>query len=935
MKKILISPKENMIEKIAEYIISCNSIDLDYSEATVVFPNKRPKYFLLKYLGEKISKPFFPPHIISMDEFIDETFALISPDYKNLTIIESVYLLFEIFQKYPDFAEEIENRDLLNDFESFFPFGLKIFECFEELKIEDVQSQIFKYYESLISFYAFLSKVYEEFYSTLETKKFSTRAFKYWRVSKDLNPHLLSRTKRFLLCGFHGLTKTEKEIIAKINDFFEKQYNSEAFSQWQYFDEQNLSHKPHIEIIESPDRHGQIFMLNHLLSDNILEEKTLIVLPSEDLLFPLLKNVISRFEEDKYNISMGYPIIRTPLWSLFETISNFLYSMFEYEKNKYLIPVREYLKFILHPYVKNIFFEKDSTVTRILFHSIEDYLTEQEAAGVLLEDMEEIIIEKVYSQTEELKKYSLFSLKKHIKKIHQVFIRDFFQIKDLKDFSYKCINILKYIYERSTASYHLLFFPFYSNMVNILEEISNSLLSAVQFKDLSGYFNLLKNYLRSIRTPFEGIPLRGLQVLGFLETRNLSFKNIFFLDLNEEIFPPLYEDYILPLRVREALGLPTSRDREKLIEYYFRTLINGADKVYLFYVEDGKRERSRFIEKIIWDREKNLETITVKKIHYRMSLSAQKPTDIKKEEHHLNFLKDFLFSPSSIDVYLKCPIKFYYQYILGLREKKTKEVDAAEIGSIVHEVLAKFFRRFLNRKKISKRDLDIDLIRKITEEEFTRKYGNFISGSLFLIREQIIKRVSEIIQNYYGEVISKNDLSILAIEEPFILNLTNFSITGKIDIVEKRCEKTFVIDYKTSGRKDDYKIKIEKIPEIIEWYKNEKKEEYLSNLLSGVIASLQIPIYLLAISKQKSIPLDELVGIYLLIGKAYIDEEIEFNPFKNFSTIENPLEILTGVLEILIEEIKNPNIPFYATKNFERNCLYCEFQKICGTQWVN
>ncbi len=935
MKEFFISPKENMIEKIAEYIISCNFNNSDFSETTVVFPNKRPKYFLLKYMGEKIGKSFFPPHIISMDEFIDESFAIISPDYKNLTTIESVYLLFEVFQKYPHFADEIEHRDLLSDFESFFPFGLKIFESFEELKIEDVQPQMFKYYESLVSFYAYLSKIYEEFYSILEKKNFTTRAIKYWRVSKNLDSFLFSKTKRFLLCGFFGLTKTEKEIITKINDFFEKQDNSEGFTLWKYFDEQNPSHKPIIEIIESQDRHGQIFMLDNLISDNILEEKTLIVLPSEDLLFPLLKHVISRFEEDKYNISMGYPIIRTPLWSLFESLSNFLHSIVEHEKNKYLFPVREYLKFILHPYIKNIFFEKDSKVTRILFHSIEDYLKEQQAAGMLLEDMEEIIIEKVYSKTEELKKYSLSSFKKHIKRIHQIFIRDFFEIKDLRDFSNKCINILKYIYKNSTASYHALFFPFYSNMVTLLEEISNSLLRAVKFKDLSGYFKLLKNYLYSIRTPFEGVPLRGLQVLGFLETRNLFFKNIFFLDLNEEIFPPLYEDYILPLRVREALGLPTSRDREKLIEYYFRILINGADKVYLFYVEDGKRERSRFIEKIIWEREKNLETIPVKKIHYRISLSAQKPADIKKKEHHLNFLKDFLFSPSSIDVYLKCPLKFYYQYILGLWERKSQEVDAAEIGSIVHEVLAKFFRRFLNRKKIKRRDLDIDFIRKLTEEEFKSKYGNFISGSLFLLREQIIKRVRVIIQNYYGEVISKNDFSILAIEEPFILNSKNFSITGKIDIIEKRGEKIFVIDYKTSGRKDDYKIKIEKISEIIECYRNEKKEEYLSHLLSGSISSLQIPIYLLAISKLKCIPLDTLVGIYLLIGKAYVDEEIEFNPFKNFSSIENPLEILTSVLEILIEEIKNPNIPFYATKNFERYCPYCEFKNICGTQWVN
>jgi len=63
--------------------------------------------------------------------------------------------------------------------------------------------------------------------------------------------------------------------------------------------------------------------------------------------------------------------------------------------------------------------------------------------------------------------------------------------------------------------------------------------------------------------------LNGLQILGFLETRNIKFKKVIFLDLNEGVFPNLSEDYLLPYRIRKILGLPTYHDREKLIYYYF------------------------------------------------------------------------------------------------------------------------------------------------------------------------------------------------------------------------------------------------------------------------------------------------------------------------------------------------------------------------------
>lgn len=936
MYKVLLSPQENIIEKIAEYLIS-NNKNNDYSRTAVIFPNKRPKFFLLKYMSDRIGKTFFPPHILSMDEFIEEIFEKISPQFKTLSPIESIYLIYKIFQKFLEFIEDVEYKKLFSDFEKFYPFGIKIFEAFEELYIENISAENLKNYESLITFYGSLSKIYDRFYGMLEKERLATRAFKYKKIADELNSNLFPKLDFFVLCGFFGLTKIEQKIIEKIKNFYEKDELSGYFGLWIYDSNIPKENKPVIKIYECPDRHGQVYMINNLLEKKLINEKTVLVIPSEDILFPVLRQALAFLNEDEYNISMGYPVIRTPLWSFFESLSTMINSMIKDENNKCLLPVSEYLKFVLHPYVKNIKLDDDPTITRILFHSIEAYLSEEEGIVLCLDELEDTILDKAFSRKDELKKYEISNLKKHIKNIHSILIRPFFSISNLRDFSQKCLTLLKYIYKSSTAPYHPLFFPFYSTLINKFEEISNSLVKDISLTDFSGYFNLVKNYISNIRTPFEGVPIKGLQILGFLETRNLNFKNVFFLDLNEEVFPPIYEDYILPLKVREALSLPTFKDREKLIEYYFKTLINGAKNVYLFYVKDEKREKSRFIEKLIWEGEKDGEKVIRQTVHYKVNLSADKPKEIKKEKQHIDFLKDLVYSPSSIDIYLKCPLKFYYSYFLGLREKDEMEVDSAQIGIIVHKVLASFFDRIKNDKKLINRHIGTALIRKLTDEEFRKRYGHYISGSLYLIKEQIIKRVREILEKYYSKIISKYSLKILGVEEPFSFNFKGIKISGRIDIIEERSDRIFIIDYKTSSKKENYKINIDKLSEIIDNYKYQiklDKTSYFTYLIGNNISSLQMPIYLLGFSKAKNVSLNKLVGLYLLIGKSKIDEDIEFNPLEKASSLENAMDNIELILTNILDELLNPDIPFYPTKNFKENCQYCDFRTVCGTLWV-
>ena len=70
----------------------------------------------------------------------------------------------------------------------------------------------------------------------------------------------------------------------------------------------------------------------------------------------------------------------------------------------------------------------------------------------------------------------------------------------------------------------------------------NRLLSLIETGELSGVRTdtlkrLLNRLLTSANIPFHGEPAIGMQVMGVLETRNLDFRNLIMLSLNEGQHP--------------------------------------------------------------------------------------------------------------------------------------------------------------------------------------------------------------------------------------------------------------------------------------------------------------------------------------------------------------------------------------------------------------
>ncbi|MCX7913546.1 MAG: PD-(D/E)XK nuclease family protein [Thermodesulfovibrionales bacterium] len=931
---IAVHPEDDIIDKIIENLMMDSD---DYSKNIIIFPNKRPAHFLRKRLALVSNSPILPPLIFAIDDFIDFLYEKRYTDIK-IDSLDAIPILYNIHKNSPTSI----GRDSFIDFDSFLPIGLKIFNDIEELYIEKISINDVKNIDQLLngiplttfSRLQSLSYFYENFYSIIQQSGYSTRSLRYRRATEIIKELNFGDLSKIILAGFFALTKSEvelfKTILSRGNSLLIFK-DSPAIQG--YLKELNISYKSsfdlskrktEIRFYSSPDSHGQIFCLSKILKDKLdkglsPDEKTLILLPSSENLFPLIYNCLSLFGKDSFNISLGYPLHRTPIFSFFNNLMELVITM---TNGKFYIPA--YLKFALHPYIKNIYFENQSELTRIIFHALDEELSRNRA--IIFMTLEEIENSSQFLQTIDdlVGRITKEDIRKHLKEIHEKTICKFLSFENIGDFAKKCSEILLYIYNNSTAKLHPLFHPYSEAFLETFNRISTSLLKDLSFLDINGYFIFFKNYILTCNVPFEGVPISGIQVLGFLEARNLNFESIYILDLNEETLPSIQKDTtFIPFGVRNILGLPTYLETEKIYEYYFDILVRGAKEAHLFFIENNAKERSRFVEKILWEVQKTEKNLfnPIKTIQYRVTLKNQSTPEINKTDKIINLLKNFTFTASSLDSYLKCALSFYYKYILKIEKKieVTGDIEKSDIGVFIHEFLYNFFKRFKGQR-LTEEKIDIKKIDLLYERLFEKKFGKNPSGSIYLIKEQINKHLKEILEKYYHCLSKSTHLKILECEHDISIRIDSYNLKGRIDIIEERDGKEVIVDYKISADEDLYRIDFKKIDP-----GNRKSWQ-------KAIGSLQLPFYIMLYLQSKKGEPTNIDAMFLLLGKNVINEGIELSFSDGDNNIKQRYEIARYVIFKLLEEILNVNVPFMPSIEPEKTCIYCDYKNICGTQ---
>jgi ATP-dependent helicase/nuclease subunit B len=935
---LLISSSENLVEKVADHLLGTEK---DYSFSLVVFPGKRPSHFLRKVLADREKSSFIPPVILSMDEFIehvhDESLRL---GGRKLEAIDAISILYTIHVASP---EHLGKKSFLTP-DTFFPVGMKLYNDFEELYIEGMSSKRVKEIDSIAGEnipeptakrLQSLSYFYETFYRRIEEDHFSTRSSRYRAVSENIDRLNLDRFKKVILAGFFALTESEKNIFRSLlqreNSLFifqegegmKKKLSDLGITANKEF----ASTEPEIHCYKSPDSHGQVFGVGTLLKNKIdqkerINENTVIVLPSSETLLPLFHQALSLLDPDNYNVSLGYPLQRTPLFGFFNNLMEVVTTM---DGDRLYVPY--YLEFILHPYTKNIYFQGRADITRILFHTIEETLTEKRTRKFLsLSELEsdEAIISSIKEKVLRVEPgITLKMIRDHLEAIHSNTIRKMLSFKDVGDFARKTKEVVEYTYQNSTARLHPFFYPYSESFITQLDILSKSLMKEIKFQEIGSYFALFKKYIMTSYTPFAGTPLRGVQVLGFLETRNLRFENVFFLDANEGIIPDTTrEDSFLPFKARQMLGLPTYLDREEIMSHYFNILINGAKEVHLFYIENDEKERSRFVEKLLWEQQKREgkrdDRKYVKTIQYSVNLREENHHPIHKSLEMVRFLMGYRFSATSLNTYLYCPLQFYYEYVLGLREREvvSEEFEKEEIGSFVHLVLSDYFKNKTG-SVLAEKEMDLKEFERVIHKRFEEQYGKDPAGEIYLLRNQVENHLKDFIRNYQVPKIKEIQTKILDLEREIDVVKDSFKLGARIDRIEKRADRIVIIDYKTSANKNYLTINHNKLD-----LKNRDS-------WGEAIGTLQLPFYLLTYSALTGEKPEKIDCMFLLLGRARIDSDIEVPLFKNEIEFKENFGNLTQVIFSLLREIVEPDQPFVPTINPKNNCGGCPYGYIC------
>jgi CRISPR/Cas system-associated exonuclease Cas4 (RecB family) len=922
-ERIVLTPSEYLVETVATHL---HGDGRDFSAGAVVFPGKRPAHFLRRELARRIGGSFIPPQIFSVDEFILSLYLELHPSQvKDLEPIEAVVLLYQVHSELRDRL----GGEYFTSFDSFIPIGMKLFSELEELRLANLTERRIKEELSSLTYNRLysLGEYYTRFYAVAAEKGFITRAVRYTEVANNIGKINLDKYTQLIVAGLYKQTHAEKVIFDSLANLphvifiFQTDKNEKGAAE------------PEIQFYKSSDIHGQVFALSAIIKERMenaisLDEHSVIVLPTSDALFPVVHQTLSLLPEDEYNIALGYPMERTPVYG-------FLYNLMELictrQKDRY--SAVQYLKFVLHPYTKNIRFGNRADVTRILFHGLESMLAEDKSKILItLEDIEqadEILNNAAYAASESGDEVTADQLKEHLKNIHMHTIRAFDSITSLKEFARKAAEVLTYIYEHSTAHLHPLFRPYAEAFLQMFLRLEQSLAGTMSFNDVLGYFSFLQQYIAQQEVPFTGTPLRGLQVLGLLETRNLHFDDVYLLNVNDNVLPGgLGSDMLLPQQLREKLQLETRRDRDKLSEYYFNLLVRGAKRVHLFFSESGENTKSRFVEQLLWEKQKRDGAYSsnqyIKTVRYKVKLVNDAVTAIPKLEDVIALLQGFSYSASSLDMYLQCPIKFYYRYIMRLREKEeiTEDIDSQEIGKFIHEVLKKFYEPLL-WKKIEVRDLDVLRLEGLVNELFADTFGTEPAGASYLLKRQIQRQLKALLTDYQKPMIEANEVIITGLEEKISIREFGVKFEGKLDRVEERGSSIVILDYKTGPRPLRAPIIFNKL------------DIEDRNSWSEAVTSMQLPIYLLLYGSCTGIATERIIPAYLYLGENHMGKEIEEVFLEDGEERKSLFLQIQKMLKMLLQELLNKYVPFMPPIDLGKTCPRCPYSSLCGTTRVS
>ncbi|MDR2938461.1 MAG: PD-(D/E)XK nuclease family protein, partial [Prevotellaceae bacterium] len=402
---------------------------------------------------------------------------------------------------------------------------------------------------------------------------------------------------------------------------------------------------------------------------------------------------------------------------------------------------------------------------------------------------------------------------------------------------------------------------------------------------------------------------------------------------------------LIPYNLRKGFGLPTVEQHEAMYAYYFYRLLQRAKRVRLVYnsqaTDSSTGEMSRYLRQLMME---SPHSVPVRSVTYSVTYTKPKPIAVEKSGEVLAILNEYLdggnraLSASSLNKYLECPLKFYFEKIAQLHEpdEVTEEVDGRMLGNIFHRTMQEIYTPLLN-KNTTEEDLKILLRDKekiaVLVEKFTAKefFGNENevdevrrNGKLLMVKEAVQKYVAGTLK-YDAQ---RAPFTIAGLEEKIEGNILaniggserSIKFVGSIDRMDICTKSTCIIDYKT-GSADERKTRFLSVDSLFSESANQRRPEVFQTLLYSLLVQ----------KKHSTAAVQPALYFVRSIYKNDFDSQIKIKSEKNYEEVDDATPHLPRFEELLqakLGELFDTSRPFVQTDEAD-TCEYCPFSEIC------
>ncbi len=972
MKPFLKLVAEDIIEK---YGTQLNDI-------AVVFPNKRASLFLNEQLARLAGKPLWSPAYITISDLFRQ--------HSTLKVADPIKLVCDIYRSF------VETTGMSETLDHFYGWGQLLLADFDDLdknmadaqhlfanlrdihELDDVsylseeQKSIIKKFFSnfsddhnselkqrFLKLWSHFHDIYDNFRQRLSSQGLAYEGMLYRQVVEDADVSFGYR--KYLFVGFNMMQQVEQQLCQRLmkegkaafywdyDDYYMKTDHEAGHYLRQYlkaFPNElspsvaeeaycNMSRAKDVTYMAASTEHIQARYVYSWLMENErykAGKRTAIVLADESLLPAVIHSI--PHEVSSVNVTLGYPLSHTTLCSLVKQLVAL--QTLGRKKDGKTFRLKYVNKVLSHPYALYI---------SPLCAPLAERLTE----GKVMFPTHELLTENG-DQGLDLLFAPLSAEKDHFNKAFVTYL----------------LSLLRLVGTNAAGESDALFQESIYRTYTLVNRLGDLIDAGDLDVDTTTFERLLNQLFDSTTIPFHGEPAEGVQVMGVLETRNLDFEHILLLSCNEGNLPKGVNDAsFIPYSLRKAYGLTTVDNKVAIYAYYFHRMIQRAGDVTMTYnsaTRDGHTgEMSRFMLQLAIE-----SNYPIRRLVMSAGQSPQTQKVMPKEktaEDVETILARKNISPSALSVYLRCQMRFYYQYVLGLKEpdQVEDEIDSRLFGIIFHRAAQLFYLSFAspsdivldkNGEEVLVRPLVItqEALKPFVEKDgaIDRFVDSAFSESLFHAKRgkadynglQLINR--QVVIRYLRKML-KIDLrlapfTVMGLEKwvsttcnvSTSLGERTISIGGIIDRLDcvaaggganaaSVAQRIRVIDYKTGRDSNTH-------PKDVESIFDPAQLKYHSDYY------MQAMIYSLIVAQDEKLnPAHYPVSPGLLFiqqaGAADYDPTLGFDKIPILDAAKYR-EDFSNRLSSLIAEICDTDVQFMPTDDKKR-CEYCPFAVLC------